>query len=469
MGKSPLIIALLPVAVLLAGCASRPGPTGAAGGPANAPAATQPSGGQHFTPQGAPGPSMPAPPVPGNDAQAAAMQEVMSELQQIGTLDPATRDRIMADMQRTDPALWPALMHQFRATAAYRNRTQGRPADAGPMQAASAPGQFQPAGDPALTANRTNQLMPGSVAANVAQPAAAEQPATVNRLPVANSRMEPPRNTPSGNYPRTPAAELVPRRETQQMAANSGGVVKTSYEASGEGAWRSELQEAIRSLESQVVATPRTPDEIAQHARLRVLYMLADRRDEAVRPIPEVPPAMQDFWSKQVFGMSTWLDTNKTADSTKRAAETKWILDEAVKRLGESAPLVVRNLAFCTAVQSYGSTTEFKKYEFEPNQTVLLYAEVENFTSVSTEKGYHTSLKSSYQILDANGRRVESHDFTTNTEDHCDNSRRDFFIYYQLRLPERIYPGKHTLQLTIEDLKSKKIGQSSIDFTVKGK
>ena len=33
-----------------------------------------------------------------------------------------------------------------------------------------------------------------------------------------------------------------------------------------------------------------------------------------------------------------------------------------------------------------------------------------------------------------------------------------------LRLPKRIYNGKHTLQLTVEDLKSHKVGQSSIDL-----
>jgi hypothetical protein len=61
---------------------------------------------------------------------------------------------------------------------------------------------------------------------------------------------------------------------------------------------------------------------------------------------------------------------------------------------------------------------------------------------------------------------VADHDFTV-TEEYCQNPRRDYFIGYQLRLPKRIYPGKHTLQLTIEDLKSHKVGQSSIDLSIK--
>jgi hypothetical protein len=136
-------------------------------------------------------------------------------------------------------------------------------------------------------------------------------------------------------------------------------------------------------------------------------------------------------------------------------------------RLGEAAPLVVRNLAFCTAVQSYGSVTPFKKCDFAPDQEVLLYAEVDNFRAEPTAKGFHTSLRSSYQIFDSRGQRVAEHEFSA-IEEHCQNPRRDFFIGYHLRLPKRIYPGQHTLKLTVEDLKSHKIGESSVDLAVKG-
>ena len=38
---------------------------------------------------------------------------------------------------------------------------------------------------------------------------------------------------------------------------------------------------------------------------------------------------------------------------------------------------------------------------------------------------------------------------------------------YHIWLPKRIYGGRYTLQLTIEDTLSQKIGQSSIEFTIK--
>ena len=135
-------------------------------------------------------------------------------------------------------------------------------------------------------------------------------------------------------------------------------------------------------------------------------------------------------------------------------------------KLGDSCPLVVRNLAFVTEIQSYGSYKPFDKYEFVPGQRVLLYAEVENFTSSETARGFHTVTRSSYQIFDSSGRRIDEHEFSP-SEEYCRRPRRDFFIGYEFCLPERIYPGKHVLQLTVADLNSQKIGQTVIEFTVK--
>ena len=126
----------------------------------------------------------------------------------------------------------------------------------------------------------------------------------------------------------------------------------------------------------------------------------------------------------------------------------------------------MRNLAFCTAVQSYGVTQPFKKSEFSPDQEVLLYAEVENLAADPTPKGFHTALKSNYQIFDSQGHRVADHEFGL-IEEYCQNSRRDYFIYHRFRMPKPIYPGKYSLQLTVEDTKGHKVGQSTIDFTAK--
>ena len=437
------------VMVLAAGCTSSP--WSAARGTGGDPA-LPPDRDQSF--------QQPAPAQPGAEAQA--MQAVMAELQQLGALDSAAQDKLMADLRQTDPALWPLVLRQFRAAAAYRRRAQqAEMAGAGPYHVAAA-GPI--AGDPG------RQPPPGTYPPQQVPWPLGESAARIDRLPVTSDAALAPMRAPEGNYPRTeyqPAGVQSADRpqEDRQGYGPAGRVINASYDPAA-GDWQAHLASATRVLESRLQGAPETPGEVAQHAQLRMLYLLAGRRDDAVRPIPAIAPATQEFWSKELFGLATWLDAEATPDATTRAVEAKQLLAEAVTRLGESAPLAVRNLAFCTKIHSYGCTEPFSKYEFAPDQEVLLYAEVENFATESTPKGFHTSLRSSYQIFDSRGQRVADHDFTT-TEEYCQNPRRDFFIGYHLRLPKRIYPGKHTLQLTIEDLKSRKLGQSSIELTIK--
>jgi hypothetical protein len=146
--------------------------------------------------------------------------------------------------------------------------------------------------------------------------------------------------------------------------------------------------------------------------------------------------------------------------------EARQQLMAAANRLGELAPLLVRNASFAKEVKSYGDITPFEKAEFMPGQEVLLYAELENFKSEETPKGFNTQFRGSYEIFDARGQRVIAQELGK-TEEYCRNHRRDFFLVYNFRLPKRIYGGRHSLQLTVEDLHGQKIGQSSLEFTVK--
>jgi hypothetical protein len=351
------------------------------------------------------------PPTPARTIDPQTLQQILAELQQAGNLDPATQQKFLEDLQQADPALWPLMLQQFRAQMAYRQRAS---------QGAVPPGNGPPT--------------------NPAQQAASPQ---------ADPRVKP--------QPPTAAPTPPPSSE----------IVKAAYEAPAGNAWQAQLLAAIRTKEAELL-TPGKADDTQAQAQLRLLYLLAGRRDDALRPIASAPPAQQGFWTAELYGLSTWLDVQRNADDTRRAAEAKQHLSAAVTHLGETCPLVVRSLTFCTEIQSFGCVKPFERNEFLPGQAVLLYAEVENLSGESTPKGVHTSLQSSYQIFDSRGQRVADEEFTV-TEEYCRNPRRDYFVGYELRIPERVYPGKHTLQLTVRDAKSQKIGQSTIDLSVKKK
>lgn len=441
----------------------------------------------------------------------AAMQAVLAELESLGAVDPATQTQLIADLRQTDPALWPLMLQTFRAGAAYKKRevaatpkaatavaTDARPATSSatnkptsdvraaaagaPVADAAAQAMVQqalaqamgPQGvplDALASLNGTQLAGRGGSASGMQLPAQAILSAALSEAQrrEAEGNKPPPRETPavqqaSAEEPLA-AAEPVRTPEASPQAEPIAAVERPA--ATTEEAWRQSLESSIEALEKLTAEPPGSAQEVTRHAWLRMLYLTAGRRDDALQPIPGIGPAEQDFWREQLYALAACLDTERQTDAAKRSAEARMHLAKADARLGESGTLAVRNLAFCTQVSSYGVYEKFDDYKFKANQPLILYAEVQNFKSEESSKGFHTALRSSYQILDAQGRRVAENDLAL-TEEYCRNQRRDYFLRYFLSVPERIYDGNYTLQLTIVDTLSQKIGTSTIEFTVGG-
>ncbi len=248
-------------------------------------------------------------------------------------------------------------------------------------------------------------------------------------------------------------------RSGAERETNDGPISKNAT-------WKQLVDSAIEKLEAQKERRLDSDVREEDEARLRMLYLIADRRDDAVKAITSLEPEMQEFWSKQFFGLSTMLDSELIADRSNRMIESKRNFDEAIRRLGESSPLFVRNLVFVTKVNSYGAYTPFDDNDFQPGEAVLLYAEVENYRCKETARGYHTNLRSSYEIFDSGRQKVAEHEFSTN-EEYCKNARRDFFTVCEFRMPEKLDPGKYVLRLTVADLNGEKAGESSITFHIR--
>ena len=370
-------------------------------------------------------------------SDAVAMSDFLAQLQTTGDLDPAAQNQLLEDLRQADPKLRPLLIQKFRASLDYRQRQQAAAANAAPPQQ-SLPSQPLP--------SQPLNSQPPAAAAGIVQVSAAGSvpPAALQPVAVVAAVAAPGTKTPPGGVvPATAQAEVRPPTD-----------------------WQQPLAATIRSLEEALRQAGNSSGDDRQ-VQLRLLYLVAGRRDDALRPLAGKEPLEQEFWAKEVYGLSTWLDASRQPDRSQRATQAAVELQQASVKLAQLGLLVVRNLAFCTEVSSYGVYKRFDKAEFQPGEKVVLYAEVENFLSEATPQGYHTALKSSYQIFDTRGQKVDENEFPL-MQEHCQNPRRDFFIAFDnLRLPQPMYDGQYTLKLSIEDTLGKKIGQSTIDFTVK--
>jgi len=443
--------------------------------------ATRPESQPSIPPPAASASEPPLPPMPGGSSAPAAsptsaqLEQLLVALEELGPLDDTTRRKLFDDLKQADPGLWDLVLHHYRSSIAYQQRAEREELAAADGASFSALAARQSSAN-ILPENSQQSVLPVSMRSEAAEGGShAETVATL--LHGRDRKAETPADIAQGKAPAAQPQDAKIAGQRPASADRPSGEATSGVPADTLGAdiskdqrasviWRANLAAAIQELETQVAQSPQSADQLARHAQLRMLYLVAGRRDDALRAIPSTCPSKADFWSKELFGLATLLDTQANPRPEQRAAEAKQHLVEAAASLGESAPLVVRNVTFCYEILSYGSVKPFEQPEFIPNQRVLLYAELENFKSQPTAKGFHTALKSSYQIFDSRGQQVERREFRSD-ESYCASPRRDFFIGYDFRLPERIYPGKYTLKLTVEDLKCQKVAQSSIDFTIK--
>jgi hypothetical protein len=268
---------------------------------------------------------------------------------------------------------------------------------------------------------------------------------------------------PTTNYPEarlSPVEEAgIPVRAVQR--ANNGSTAGTTPSDD----WQSQLNSTIRAMETKIAASANSSPSAADQAMLRMLYLAAGRREDAQQPLVGISSAEQEFWSKELAGLASIFDQQDGRDAQQRTAEAARHLQQAAVKLTQSTPLAVRNLTFCSEVSSFGVYKPMPTQTFKPGQQLLLYAEVENFMSEATDKGYRTTLGSRWELLDNRGNRVAGEDFGS-TEELCRNVRRDFFVRYFLKLPKPLPAGQYTLVLAVDDTLGSKSARGQISLSV---
>jgi hypothetical protein len=435
---------------------------------------------------------------------------VLDKLQQVRAIDPAAEQKLLDELRKTPAESWPLVAEQFRASLAYHEQLAAKSGPRRREGAASREARIVETGVAAAGADPP-PVVPGlQMAASQPSPASA-----VNRPSAPIGELLDPRNadadgvssealaaaTPYSNpVPISPPAaqdESVPRRFTSDGAPSpieSDGskptVAQTSLEVTeqlsaeqiaksqGNGPlapidprtgadWQQLIEQAAEDLNRCVVESPSTTAEVHQHVSLRMLQLMAGDTEKALEPIPHISPIEQDFWSRQLLALATYLDHHSQPDDKRRAAASVTHLDDAVSQLRELGSLSLRNLSFAKKVYGYGAIEPFERDVFSPGEQVSLYVEVENYHSQSTEKGFCTLLGSTYEILNEKDERVAGDEFP-DVDDCCRSRRRDFHIQYGLSLPAKLTPGRYRLQLVIKDRQSDKRGNATVEFEIQG-
>ncbi|HBE61531.1 MAG TPA: hypothetical protein DDX19_01890 [Rhodopirellula baltica] len=232
-----------------------------------------------------------------------------------------------------------------------------------------------------------------------------------------------------------------------------------------------ELYDALLKRLGQ--AEPNESDDQKQRRQIikRHLMVLSGDPDRAVDKLEGLTTQEQEYLRHQLLGLWTIIDPNGHPVSSRRFSTALPQIRQATEFLAAATDsLDVRALEFCTEIEAYGQVKPFPKRQFDPGQQVILYCEIENFVakriSDAGKEGFETMLQGSYDLLDDSGRRVASQSLPVDKQ-VSKNKLRDYFIAYQMYLPESLEPGSYRLRLTMEDVHGKKYGQSEIAFDIK--
>ncbi len=231
--------------------------------------------------------------------------------------------------------------------------------------------------------------------------------------------------------------------------------------------YRDSLREALRLLKAeQEAATSSAPNtQMHLQASERMLHLLLGELEPALKPIEGRQLHEQECFRHQFQALYNAMDPTGNPVTSRRWSLVMDSQRQATMHGAALSNLELKSVAFCTNVEGYGAITKFPTNQFKADEPVLLYCEVDNFVSEQTKEGFETKLQGSYEIVDQTGHRIADL-LLPQEDDICKRPRRDYFFVYRIFMPKTIAPGAYQLRLTIEDMKGKKYGQSSLDFQI---
>ncbi len=375
-------------------------------------------------------------------------------------------------------------------------------------QDASAGGDVEPANDSALSRYEKNtgvqvaeapeakpaepQREEPSVAAT-ADPAPAEEkpvvrtaakreePAKRQTPPVQNAAAEPMAGEPVGVQANAAPRRIVDEPEPTNNGTESSGKLPELDEISvtagpkpdpaepadssnnatvsantpSEAITQASLADSFQDrIEAQEAIVARDPNNLEEQYRLRMMYLVDGQDDKAKAVIPGVDADIQDIMSAQIDSLISARSTSGRDPATWATRQLE-SLEELRRLVKQRADLVVPKVVLCTEVENYGRYKPIEPAEFKAGRShrVLIYIEVDNFTSKTTNSGMYRTLLTVRQTLMTKEGKVVWSDKTENIEDIARRPRRDFFLTMgPITIPKSLPPGEYLLKFEVEDM-----------------
>lgn len=189
--------------------------------------------------------------------------------------------------------------------------------------------------------------------------------------------------------------------------------------------------------------------------------LINDERDLPAAVLEPLDPRQRELveqYHQAIFDLARQIAAGDESLSTSRM--TARLADAFSEQ-----PLVIRSARLCRRVDGFGVYEPFAAESFLAgrDQPMIIYLELEHFKSIRQTEFHEVRLAQEIVLYnEADGLAVWRLPKET-IVDRSRNQRRDFYTVKLIRLPARLGVGKYILKMTVSDLHSGTVAETSLD------
>jgi hypothetical protein len=206
------------------------------------------------------------------------------------------------------------------------------------------------------------------------------------------------------------------------------------------------------------------PKSFSAHLDLQFLHLLLGHATPQMDTIAPLAADDQELIAAVLDGFNNFRTTTRAEFSGMLAKKIRPLVEMA-DRLRAQSDLHIANIALCTRVDGFGNYEALTHFAAGREYQVILYCEVENFSShLNANRQWETNLTQESVLYNTTGQRVWD-DKRRAIADTCRNRRRDFFVVKMIRIPP-LAAGQYSLKLSITDPQSNRGAQATIPLQI---
>jgi hypothetical protein len=236
-----------------------------------------------------------------------------------------------------------------------------------------------------------------------------------------------------------------------EFASQDPTVVTSTMHVVGDDALSRRLAQQVQNY----------PHDVSGQVDYQMLKFVRGEAVPQLDTLAQLPQTEREIVSAVMDGLSNWR-TSLRGDANVLPSRQVRPLLEMADRIRALAELTIPNVVLCSEVRGFGV------YEPMPNtfragqdNPVILYCEVQNFSSVQNDKLlWETRLSQEVVLYTETGFPVWR-DKTAIPADQSRNRRHDFYVFKRVTLPKTLSVGRYVLKVSIVDEQAKRVAENS--------